>query len=167
MTATPLLRETRPLKRRRLSPASSTPSTAPQAALTAPKTPPGVCASCHRAATTNPILFCPRCNASTCTVCSRTCTARAPLSSKPQSPLRRPALAVNAANTNTNTNNNSPAEIPAPVKRKKSLWEEDEGERQGQDGQEFGSGTGCSRTVCRACCFESPEETTTCYDCCT
>ncbi|KAF7334407.1 hypothetical protein MVEN_02269900 [Mycena venus] len=80
------VRDTRPLpKRRRLNPAVvSMPLiavTEPSPSKPAPKnTPAAICTSCHRAATTNPVLLCPRCTAPTCTVCSRTCTARMPSS---------------------------------------------------------------------------------------
>ncbi|KAJ7602414.1 hypothetical protein DFH06DRAFT_1201058 [Mycena polygramma] len=158
-------------KRRRLNPPSNTsilltesipPKPAPKTSAVA------VCASCHRASTASatPILVCPRCSAPTCTVCSRTCTSRTPFSmpntsahSWPPAPRRRTALALNAPNTNTS----------APVKRKKPRDDDErdsDQEEQARDGCVLGTGTGCGRTLCRECCFESPQESaTTCYDC--
>ncbi|KAF8137832.1 hypothetical protein K438DRAFT_1881359 [Mycena galopus ATCC 62051] len=152
------VRDARPLpKRRRLNPtATSQPIQLAEAALT-PKTVSAICASCHRAATIHPILVCTRCSAPTCTVCSRTCDARAPPPTSPATPSpRRPVLAVKAPNTNA-------AKVTV-VKRKKHLCDDDD-ERDAEGG--LGQDAGCGRTVCRECCFESPQETTTtCYDCC-
>jgi hypothetical protein len=205
-------------KRRRLNPNNQI------LALTEPSTPkltqktaaPTICASCHRAASIHPLLLCPRsvlfpslspnplkvsrtrsCTAPTCTVCSRTCTARVPFP-PPTSPTplvayaptpasspvaradstRRPALVLNAPNTNA-----TPA---AAVKRKKPMRDDEERDPEcdyyALPACEDGSG--CGRTLCRECCFESPQEcvplfsfltrltrsssrsSTTCYDCC-
>ncbi|KAJ6452271.1 hypothetical protein C8R45DRAFT_1041088 [Mycena sanguinolenta] len=173
----PVVRDARPLpKRRRLNPAPTPqPTFVSSESIPATKSAPAaVCASCHRAATIRPLLVCTRCNASTCAVCSRTCTTRSTSTNSSVSDqttaTRRPALAINAPNTN--------ATIAPAMKRKKNLCEEDgDGDECGRhpdfDGcglvseSDVGNGTGCGRVVCRVCCFESPQEAaTTCLDCC-
>ncbi|KAJ7024448.1 hypothetical protein C8F04DRAFT_1302052 [Mycena alexandri] len=169
-------RSLRPLpKRRRLNPL--TPYTAQKptelnAAKIAPKTAGSICASCHRAATASAILFCSRCSSPTCAVCSRTCNATlsdaslAPRLSASSTPMygftptpRRSVLALNAANTNANAN-----AAPAAVKRKKPR-DSDEDRLEGREPCD-NSTDGCGRIICRACCLESSQEsTTTCYDC--
>ncbi|KAJ7769324.1 hypothetical protein B0H16DRAFT_1517477 [Mycena metata] len=169
-------RSLRPLpKRRRLNPLTPYAAQRPtehNAPKTAPKNTGGICASCHRAATASAILFCSRCSSATCAVCSRTCNATLYISdasaalhlSAPTTPIsgftptpRRSVLALNAANTNANAN-----ATPVTAKRKKPRdSDEDKGRESCDD-----STDGCGRIVCRACCIESPvESTTTCYDC--
>ncbi|KAJ7186658.1 hypothetical protein C8R46DRAFT_277344 [Mycena filopes] len=170
-------RSTRPLpKRRRLNPMVSYAATTPTE-LIAPKITPktsssSICASCHRASTATAILFCSRCASPTCAVCSRTCNATLSDASPTPRPSvsppptngsiaipRRQALALNAANTNADAH--AP---PAAIKRKKPSRHSDSDEDKGHEPCD--DSEGCGRIVCRACCAESPKEsTTTCYDC--
>ncbi|KAJ7320918.1 hypothetical protein DFH08DRAFT_890554 [Mycena albidolilacea] len=176
-----VVRDACPLpKRRRLNPTAplhSKITIAENNSAPAPKNAPAICASCHRATSVlRTLLFCTRCTAPMCAVCSRTCTARAVpptghlsgfVSSLPPQALspRRLVLALNAPNTNAT---NAPG-LNAAIKRKKSLCDDDpDVDSEGESGRGFqGPGTGCGHVVCRECCFESSQEsTTTCYDCC-
>ncbi|KAJ6629918.1 hypothetical protein B0H10DRAFT_2428226 [Mycena sp. CBHHK59/15] len=133
-----------------------------------------ICTSCKRAVTTVAgLLLCARCTSPTCAICSRTCTACMP--SQPPTPHltwsptptpspshspRRLALALNSANTNSVS---ATSASPVVTKRKKPR---DDDEKSHDDSDEFACGSGCGRSVCRDCCFENPQEsTTTCYDC--
>ncbi|KAJ7112903.1 hypothetical protein C8R44DRAFT_984786 [Mycena epipterygia] len=164
-------RDARPsVKRRRLNPSQpiitvTHPSPQKQPAKPAAAG-PGICTSCHRAAP-GLLLLCARCASPTCAICSRTCTACMP--SQPPTPHltwsptpspahspRRLALALNAANTN-----HANASAGAGASKRKKLKDDGEEERAEEDAD-----AGCGRTVCRECCFETPQEsTTTCYDC--
>ncbi|KAJ6589207.1 hypothetical protein B0H19DRAFT_1058247 [Mycena capillaripes] len=148
------MRDARPLpKRRRLNPSNSSTQAI---ALTEP--------SAAKAAQKSAAA----CNAPTCTVCSRTCTAAssfpppsstANLASAPTHSPRRPALALNAPNTNVSATN--ALGTNTPVKRKKPRDAEDsdrDAERDDSDGCGLGLPTGCGRTLCRECCFESAQE---------
>ncbi|KAJ6602660.1 kinase-like domain-containing protein [Mycena vulgaris] len=60
--------------------------------------------------------------------------------------------------------------LPAPTRSRQHEHEHgDEWTRQreyeGDAEERVEDGSGCGRTVCRACCFETPQESTTCYDC--
>ncbi|KAJ7199595.1 hypothetical protein GGX14DRAFT_699770 [Mycena pura] len=179
MAAQTTAREARPLPKRRRLNAPPSHSAAPPM-LSIPKSTTAVCASCHRASTSfTGVLLCSRCAAPTCAVCSRTCTASLP--SPPPTPLltwsptpnptplvspahspRRPALAL-ALNVNLNAPNAHTGAASAVPKRKKPR-DDEESPRNAEDGG--GVAPGCGRTVCRECCFESSQEsTTTCYDC--
>ncbi|KAF8143712.1 hypothetical protein K438DRAFT_1989117 [Mycena galopus ATCC 62051] len=85
------------------------------------------------------LTFHSRYSAPMCTVCSRTCNARAALPTSPATPSpRRPVLAVKAPNTN--------ATKVTVVKRKKHLCDNDD-ERDVEGG--LGEDAGCGRTVPR------------------
>ncbi|KAJ7652248.1 hypothetical protein B0H17DRAFT_1101616 [Mycena rosella] len=180
-------RDMRPLpKRRRLNPIAPASAAPPLPAISLiHPTPPPIskpapkstsCAACHRAPGLTALLVCARCAATTCAVCSRTCTACVP--SRPPTPCltwsgpptpapspahspRRLALALIGANTNTNS-------VPAPAPKRKKPRDEEDARREDEDRDrdEGAENAGCGRTVCRECCFEMPQEsTTTCYDC--
>ncbi|EPT02249.1 hypothetical protein FOMPIDRAFT_160388 [Fomitopsis schrenkii] len=143
-----------------------------------------LCTSCHRnfAQRLNEVVRCARCRATTCLVCSRTCSAP-PLSLPPTPALtrsstpspypspRRPALALS---TNSRIPNGMVNALPSTrghaatgKRRKPLLLNSDEGcssddEKAGKDTSQHG----CGRTVCRKCCHENPlSATTICYDC--
>ncbi|KAF7293170.1 hypothetical protein HMN09_01195000 [Mycena chlorophos] len=159
-----MTRDSRPLPKRRRLNAPQQPAIAPQSNLKVPA-PPGMCVSCHRLNALH-LVTCARCGNTTCTVCSRTCTAVMPsppptphLSWTPtpsSSPTESPRKSVLAL-TNMNLDPSSTASTPT-VKRKKPA--EAEEEREG--------GGGCGRVVCKDCAYsvESLQESsTTCYDC--
>ncbi|KAF7291106.1 hypothetical protein MIND_01253700 [Mycena indigotica] len=140
-----------PAKRRRVNSSQSRPYS--NSDLPSTKTLGLTCSSCHR--TVIGSLSCPRCGHATCIICSRTCTAAVhsppptpQLSWTPtptSSPMHSPKKSILAL-TNTNLDSSN-------AKRKKP-------------GEEEGMG-GCGRVVCKDCCFESQQESsTTCYDCC-
>ncbi|KAI0740479.1 hypothetical protein C8Q76DRAFT_609255 [Earliella scabrosa] len=146
-----------------------------------------ICASCHRGfagAKQNQLVQCARCHAPTCAICSRNCNGCPPSApptpaltsapSLPETPLaspfpvsipRRPALVPN-------TNTALGATPPPPIvgRRRKARDREDE---DGCKDMEYEMGekvddlvSGCGRTICRNCSFETPEsDMTTCYDC--
>ncbi|KZT66895.1 hypothetical protein DAEQUDRAFT_729674 [Daedalea quercina L-15889] len=149
-----------------------------------------VCISCHRsfARRVSEIVRCARCRATTCVVCSRTCSAP-PLSlpptpaltrsttpsASPMSSPRRPALALS---TNSRTSNAllSPvpplSEQPAIGKRRKPLRRDTDGDEHqswSSDDEKVSKEPtrgGCGRTICRNCCYENfLSAATTCYDC--
>lgn len=149
-----------------------------------------LCTSCHRnfAQRLNEVVRCARfalrtlvicatdrlgrCRATTCLVCSRTCSAP-PLSLPPTPALtrsstpspypspRRPALALS---TNSRIPNGMVNALPSTrghaatgKRRKPLLLNSDEGcssddEKAGKDTSQHG----CGRTVCRKCCHENP-----------
>ncbi|EIM80612.1 uncharacterized protein STEHIDRAFT_150343 [Stereum hirsutum FP-91666 SS1] len=141
------------------------------------------CSSCHRALTgpkSAHAVICARCNAPTCPICSRTCSAAPP--SQPPTPLltysptppatpapspRRMALSL--------SNNNVGSVTP----RRRKVRDEDgpsvvqdafgygnKVQNEQYDGEMDGWTPGCGRVVCKNCCLESPiSETNTCYDC--
>ncbi|KAJ7213279.1 hypothetical protein C8J57DRAFT_1730925 [Mycena rebaudengoi] len=173
-------RDARPQKRRRL--ADNT-SLQPIITVTEPMASPtkqsknmaAICTSCQRAITALAgVLLCARCASPTCAICSRTCTASMP--SPPPTPHltwsptptpspslspRRTVLALNSANTNSVL----AAAHTAPTAAKRKKHKDDE-EAAPDDEADYGCGSGCGRSVCRECCFENLQEsTTTCYDC--
>ncbi|KAI0942489.1 hypothetical protein AcW1_003108 [Taiwanofungus camphoratus] len=134
-----------------------------------------VCASCHRAFTARLSLLiqCARCRAPTCAICSRTCTACPPSMpptpaltfspTPPPTPPHSPKRAALALSTNTNA-------APVATAKRRKLRDADEDEKFGAEGEGKAEKEdvlpGCGRTVCRNCCFESPQSnTTTCHDC--
>ncbi|TFK38528.1 hypothetical protein BDQ12DRAFT_735618 [Crucibulum laeve] len=200
-----------PHKRRRIvrssSPSSTTNSSGMNDSLTtnvftsphnAPAKPSSsripTCVSCHRALTGTQIqVICARCQHSTCTICSRTCTSIAPSqpptphltwsptpSPSPPSSMSRPALALNAANTNLGNWMGGSNTLPTAIagKRKKLLDPDadlgENGTANSGDGGEFFATTtsdgvepGCGRIVCRNCCVENPQSNSiACFDCC-
>ncbi|KAJ3822306.1 hypothetical protein F5878DRAFT_581322 [Lentinula raphanica] len=145
------------------------------------------CSSCHRHAQTvskSSIVFCARCGSPTCTICSRTCTAPLPpprsLTCPPVRPPldtefdahslqkavaqpQRVALTFNSVNANTAVH---------PLGKKKRSKDDDlESVIQAVNSNEIENekaelGRSCGRVVCKACCFESPEnDIIACYDC--
>ena len=155
-----------------------------------------LCSSCHRSFTQRPrdVVRCARfalripticaadrlgrCRATTCLVCSRTCSTppvslpptpaltRSPTPSMTPHPSPRcPALALS---TNSLTSNGTVTTGPsvggqiATGKRRKPLpgdADDSEGADSSSDDEKVGKETlrhGCGRTVCRKCCYENP-----------
>lgn len=145
-----------------------------------------VCASCHRAFTARLSLLIQcarcvspvrpetvhltrpggtdRCRAPTCAICSRTCTACPPSMpptpaltfspTPPPTPPHSPKRAALALSTNTNA-------APVATAKRRKLRDADEDEKFGAEGEGKAEKEdvlpGCGRTVCRNCCFESPQ----------
>lgn len=173
---------TRPAKRRKLAPLSTSNVSLPKDPLVKPIITPApvtaaisTCVSCHRALKATQGLLvvcaryacqiltgfisltrCARCSAPTCAICSRTCTACP--SSMPPTPFL----------TRSSTPNPPPSSPKRPAvslhatnthrgeKRRKN-GEEDSQEGFLQTLAEFDLVPGCGRTVCRNCCTENKE----------
>ncbi|KAH9840797.1 uncharacterized protein C8Q71DRAFT_423557 [Rhodofomes roseus] len=162
-----------------------------------------VCVSCHRSfpRKVNEVVRCARfairavcvcatdcrlrCRATTCLVCSRTCSAP-PLSMPPTPALtrsstpspspspspRRPALALSTNSRTANALSNPAPERTPAGKRRKPLQSDTDGDEQPswslgiEKASKEATPRGCGRTVCRSCCHENAlSATTTCYDC--
>ncbi|KAJ3740107.1 hypothetical protein DFH05DRAFT_1510331 [Lentinula detonsa] len=142
------------------------------------------CSSCHRHAqivSNTSIVLCARCGSPTCTICSRVCSASLPLPShfpwsisppyttfgsyshqfqQLSAQLPQRYALTNSANTNTIGN--------LFGKRKKSKDNLNCTTRvvNGNENEEAELGRSCGRTVCKSCCFESPQnDAIICYDC--
>ncbi|TFK51289.1 hypothetical protein OE88DRAFT_1527443 [Heliocybe sulcata] len=170
-----------PNKRRKLAPLSSVhdgesvDDKSAEYALSWP-TKPLACESCHRSLNIRgcPVIICPRCNATTCAVCSRTCDTRSALNPGLASSLTPPAMpdrsprraGLSLSSVNMNVKGNMDA-TPAGKRRK---FQDDEDEDQGKD-EEWEEHSkrlmpGCGRAFCRNCCIEdAPSNKTTCCDC--
>ncbi|ETW76488.1 hypothetical protein HETIRDRAFT_455044 [Heterobasidion irregulare TC 32-1] len=127
------------------------------------------CTSCHRCLNVKSghVLLCARCNAPTCTICSRTCAAAPPsypptprLSFSPTPPATPAPSPRRAALSLSNTNSQA-----TPRRRKFRDGEDgsvkDENaysDAGGEDSLESAGWTpGCGRIVCRGCCLELPQ----------
>ncbi|VDB91950.1 unnamed protein product [Peniophora sp. CBMAI 1063] len=138
---------------------------------TAKKAGAGRCSTCHRAVGGSAqILQCARCEAPTCPVCTRTCTAVPPTreptpalsfssSTSPPTPTPSPRRAALSLATNTN-------EATVNAARRRKHEDDEEGVGIGKEMDAEGWRQGCGRVVCRACCTESIQScTVTCRDC--
>ncbi|KAL5500963.1 hypothetical protein ACEPAH_9350 [Sanghuangporus vaninii] len=158
------------------------------------------CVSCHRALGTNTsigtkqshFVVCPRCRATSCTICSRTCTTIP--ASQPPTPL----LSFSPSPPGTPLGPTEDRSLPLPsefhldetprpqaraytrtesARRRRHSDIEDDDERTvvGTEDDTFarmkgvedsGASPGCSRVMCKNCCIENvPTGATTCYDC--
>ncbi|KAH8113079.1 hypothetical protein DFH11DRAFT_1602940 [Phellopilus nigrolimitatus] len=199
----------RPQKRRRLSTTSSTTSDTDSTCAPPYLSPPAddalgqtthdlsdpSCTSCHRylavssgeTGKQSQRIICPRCQATSCSICSRTCTA-IPLS-MPSTPLLSfspspPGTPLGASDNRplphdlddtpkTRTHAQATARHTESSRRRKKRDEDDddEGTVVGGDDDSSTKGSdrvqpGCGRTFCKNCCIENPQTgTTTCYDC--
>ncbi|KZT30152.1 hypothetical protein NEOLEDRAFT_313387 [Neolentinus lepideus HHB14362 ss-1] len=175
-----------PNKRRKLTAPSSVYNEEPMtlekdAGYTLSKpTKPLACEACHRSLNVRgcPVIICARCNATTCTICSRICNA-CPAASLPPTPAltfspsppatpdrspRRIGLSLSSMNMNVNGSPNA----TSTGKRRKYRDSEDEEQEHDEEGEKYDkwSMSGCGRTVCRYCCLEDAlSNTTTCCDC--
>ncbi|KLO12086.1 hypothetical protein SCHPADRAFT_929454 [Schizopora paradoxa] len=153
------------------------------------------CISCHRSLATvegkqSQVVVCPRCYATSCSICSRRCTALPPsmpptpsLSYTP-SPPGSPALSAEPLNgseledtprarTRAYVYSQPVHEEPPTSRRRRTRDDEDEeGTVVDGDDADFGSkhviesNPGCGRLVCKNCCMENSQTgITTCYDC--
>ncbi|KZV64522.1 hypothetical protein PENSPDRAFT_162930 [Peniophora sp. CONT] len=137
----------------------------------------GKCSTCHRAFVggSAQIMNCARCDAPTCPVCTRTCTAVPPTreptpalsfssSTSPPTPTPSPRRAALSLTTNTNTNLLHEATTTAARRRKHEDDSSDTALSKEPDAE--GWTQGCGRVVCRACSVESIQSCTiTCRDC--
>ncbi|KAA1473304.1 hypothetical protein DENSPDRAFT_859839 [Dentipellis sp. KUC8613] len=168
----PTLKE-HPHKRRRLSPGLLHGLHVTTTPLPHPDPLPKVnklvsCSSCHRLLNgkSGQSVSCARCNAATCTVCSRTCSSAPPsypptpvLSHSPTPPTTPSASPRRVALSHSNTN--------AAVTRRRKFQDDEEDEAIAKEKHDAEGWTpGCGRVVCRSCCVEIPQsDSTTCYDC--
>jgi len=156
---------------------------------------PTSCISCHRSLATpegkqSQVVVCPRCCTSSCSICSRRCTALPPsmpptpsLSYTP-TPPGSPALSPEPLNgcefedtprarTRAYVYSQPVHEEPPMSRRRRSRDEDDEeGTVVGGDDGDFSvksaieSNPGCGRLMCKNCCIENSQTgITTCYDC--
>ncbi|KAK2465016.1 hypothetical protein APHAL10511_003092 [Amanita phalloides] len=174
---------TRPHKRLRTSASPSAASSIEPSPLRTGVTPskspgPLSCKSCHRLLTViqGQLLFCSRCSAPTCTICSRTCTARAP--SQPPtphltwSPSPSPPQSPYQPDPDPGAVADPPYVIPKTSqvmgKRRKASDDDlvEQISKSDCSDEDYGIGPGCGRTVCRDCCIENIQSNTiSCYDC--
>ncbi|KAL5514135.1 hypothetical protein ACEPAG_2896 [Sanghuangporus baumii] len=158
------------------------------------------CVSCHRALGTNTsistkqnhFIICPRCRATSCTICSRTCTAIP--ASQPPTPL----LSFSPSPPGTPLGPTEDRTLPLPsefhidetprprartytrpesARRRRHSDIEDDDERtvvgteddtltRMKGVEDSGASPGCGRVMCKNCCIENVQTgATTCYDC--
>ncbi|KAL6297989.1 hypothetical protein BKA93DRAFT_831066 [Sparassis latifolia] len=116
-----------------------------------------------------------RCRAPTCTICTRTCTAR-PVADDSSPPTPALTLSPSPPSTPLPTPSPSPrrralvlSAIPNTTRRRKREADADEGDTATAKwgcARDAECEPGCARTVCRACCVESTQSgNVTCLDC--
>ncbi|KAJ3991584.1 hypothetical protein F5050DRAFT_1130506 [Lentinula boryana] len=141
--------------------------------------PSSTCSSCHRHAqivSKSSIVLCARCGSPTCTICSRICSASLPLPShfpwsiSPPYTTFGPSshhfqqlsahLPQRYALTNSPNTNTTGYVDNLSGKRKKSKDNLNCTTRvmNGNENEEAELGRSCGRTVCKSCCFESPQK---------